>query len=209
MNEHKHPSQILTPAIADLLEPLTKAALPITQELEKSYLFQTFNDPQLEAMLQAAERFRLDMEAGARPRWITFLGNSGAGKTYLADKLKTKAPSELNYHSSLLKGTCRWEWVKLLSKLREEEYWRLNDIADANLAMIDDIGTEAGTKFSSEKLFELLARRTRKWTIITANMSLEQVAQKIDPRVASRMIRDGSEVVDVACQDFSMRTRKS
>lgn len=96
-------------------------------------------------------------------------------------------------------------WGTLARQLREGEYRILDDLCHLNFLVVDDIGAEYGTDFINSKLYELCSRRENKWTVFTANLSLSDIEQRIDTRVASRMIRNGSVVVDVDVTDFNLR----
>lgn len=189
----EHIKNILPKAVAELEQP-TKESLVSTLALEKLVHFQTLNDPQLEKMKTEAARFVTAFKRGLEPRWISFLGTSGAGKTMLA---------------RLIQKVCGGRfvtWTRIATNLREGEYRWLEDfILPEQLLIVDDIGSEYKTDFIVAKLFEILNRRIGRWTVLTANLSLEQIGLSFDPRIASRMIRDGSKVVDVDVPDWNLR----
>lgn len=96
-------------------------------------------------------------------------------------------------------------WTSISNMLREGEYRWFGDLLEERLLLVDDIGAEHQTPFILAKLYELLSERVGKWTVITANLSLEQIGIRIDPRISSRMIRGDSVVVDVDMLDFNLR----
>ena len=53
-----------------------------------SLIFQTFNDPQLDKMKVEAARFITAFQNHDSPYWLSFLGNSGVGKTFLATQMR-------------------------------------------------------------------------------------------------------------------------
>lgn len=89
--------------------------------------------------------------------------------------------------------------------MREGEYRVLDDLCQLSFLVVDDIGAEHGSAFINSKLYDLCARRETKWTVFTGNLSLSDIEQQIDARIASRMIRNGSVVVDVNVPDFNLR----
>jgi len=99
----------------------------------------------------------------------------------------------------------QFTWPRLSPRLRNGDYFLLDDIRDCHLLFLDDFGTERPTEFALEKLYEIIESRNRKWTILTANLSVEQIGSRMDNRIASRLIRGGSVVVDVQAQDFNLR----
>ena len=90
----------------------------------------------------------------------------------------------------------------IFSKHKEQ----LQFCEDAWLLVIDDFGTQYDKSgFVLSKLFELINRRMGKWTVITSNLNLKQIANDVDPRIASRLVRDGNRVVDCSTKDFYLR----
>lgn len=170
----------------------------------------------------AAEQFVSDMILKKPPRWISFLGSSGAGKTMLARWInqmfkkhldwkidwpkseKTKTPN--NPFGEIIRDRGDYvSWASIARHLREGSYRVLDDLCQLSFLVLDDIGAEYGTPFIDAKLYELLSRREKKWTVITGNLSLSDIEQRIDTRISSRMIRHGSVVVDVDVTDFNLR----
>jgi DNA replication protein DnaC len=160
--------------------------------LEKLGKFQTLNDTQLERMKTESARFITAYKRDLEPRWLSLLGSSGAGKTMLAQEIKQVC------------GGRFVPWIKVCKMLREGEYRWFDDLCDELLLYLDDIGSEHHTDFIAAKLYELLSIRVPKWTVITANLSLQQLSD-VDGRIASRMIRGESVVVDVDVPDFNLR----
>ena len=139
------------------------------------------------------------------PRWLSFVGPSDQGKTFLAKLIWTTmrpllSTSHCDYVTSLV------YWPGFVDELRAgNAYARARDMRKWPLLVIDDIGAERDTTgFATEQLNTLLGCRTGKWTVLTANLTLEQIAAS-EPRIASRMIRDGSVAVDLNTTPYSLR----
>lgn len=189
------------PGLSTRVEPKTM------QMWASSYRFQTLNDPQLEKMVTEAKLFEIEASAGrSKPRWLSFCGPSGTGKTHLAGEVFSSLRLGFHAHPSLLSGALQFIWPRLLQRLRNGDYWLMDDIRDCHLLFLDDFGTERPTEFALEKLYEIIESRNRKWAILTANLSVEQIGDRMDNRIASRLIRGGSVVVDVMAQDFNLRS---
>lgn len=170
--------------------------------------FETFKEHGLETMVREARTFRDDVKLMKSPRWISFLGTSGAGKTFLAglifDALKDQ--SHIRSHKILVHGAQRVEWPKLIGELYSQKFWVLDDYSMANLLLIDDISAANDAKgFEREMLWRLLASRMDKWTVITSNLLLPQIRDTIDTRIASRLTRDRNVVVEVKTTDYQLR----
>lgn len=180
--------------------------------MDKFPAFQTLNDTVLESMVVAAEEFAGkfdDSKYQFKPCWLSFVGTSGTGKTFLSESIYAVAKKmcpHLTIHRELVSGVYKYFWPRLVTKLREGEYWIVEDLAMANFVFLDEIAVEHDPSgFAKDKLCELLSRRVGKWTLLTSNLSLEKLGE-MDARIPSRMIRDGSVVVDCSTQDYSLRS---
>ncbi len=185
--------------------------------------FQTLNDPQLEQMKDEAASFMDDLFNARTPRWLSFLGNAGAGKTMLAKTIwhlfRDHRHTQIDWKRS--KGTeiegrqgriIRWRggfinWGKAVNRMLEGDYAFLEDLRDYDFFVLDDIVSEylKMRELSASKLYDVLESRLGKWTVITANVSLRQIGEILDPRLASRMIRNNGTVVEVDVHDFNLR----
>lgn len=154
-------------------------------------------------MLEEAQKFLAQLCRGAEPRWLSFVGRSGTGKTFLCNLVREFAPAHFKNHPSFkLSGYCV-KWGNLLTDLRNQDYSIHEE--PRPLLFIDDIGASTDTEFASSQLFRLLNDRIGKWTLITSNLNLEGISNRIDTRIASRLLRDGNVCVEVNTLDFALR----
>ncbi len=182
-----------------------------------------------ENMLRSAREFIGDLVRGAEPRWLVLVGESGCGKTYLAERIvawmkengrgiyeRERQRQGRDGVSSLWtyaqEGPFMCRWSRLLSQLRSGEYHRLEVAAEDWFKAIDDLGTDSAgadgeaTQFAVQKMGDLLDRRLRKWTVVTTNYNRRQIAEKFDTRIASRLMRHGSVIVDAdGLRDYGLR----
>jgi len=61
------------------------------------------------------------------------------------------------------------------------------------------------TPFVIEKLGKLADERLRKWTMFTCNFDRRQIALQIDARIASRLMRHGSVIIETNIRDYGLR----
>jgi chromosomal replication initiation ATPase DnaA len=166
---------------------------------------------QLIAMMQAAWHFLEDFRDGKQPRWLSLLGSSGSGKTHLAKTVWKIYRHDRNlFRASVENGEIvypgEWcDWPRLAGDLQSNSgYSELEELASAKLIIVDEIGADRDKHgHVRDCLARLLSTRVGKWTLITSNMSLTAIRDKMDSRIASRMLRDGSVVVDVEVPDFN------
>jgi len=175
-------------------------------------------------MKAEAVKFASDLLNSRTPYWITFLGNAGIGKTMLAKRIwhlfKERKHLEIDWVRSKetqKEGTngriIRWRggfinWGKAVNhRMLKGDYDFLEDLETYDFFVIDDIISEyeKHRSLSASKLYQVFESRLNKWTIITANASLEQIGEMLDPRIASRMIRNNGVVVNVETQDWNLR----
>ena len=173
--------------------------------------FKTHNDPVLENMKEEATLFIREMEdLKNKPRWLTFYGGSGTGKSYLSKLMYDRFHSHLykiydeDQYPIFREG--RFYPSYMIANMAREQA-DMNEPSCFDLVVIDDLGAEyvADSGFITAKWIELFDRRMGKWTIINTNMSLDEIAEKYDRRISSRMIRDGNVAVDCSTMDYSLR----
>lgn len=142
---------------------------------------------------------------GTLPRILTLSGESGCGKTMLA-KEAFYLIAERTFRSLELEGE---NWESVFSTVYNlAESWRGGDwlnerVRNAFFLVIDDLGAERDSSgFVKDKMFELLNARMGKWTLITTNLSLKNIAENYDARIASRLIRDGNTFMRINAGDY-------
>lgn len=118
------------------------------------------------------------VEVGSTDVGMILYGNAGTGKTfasacianYLMDNYKTVLVINLSLYITKLK----LEFSKERPDYHLEEKF-LKSVETADLLIIDDVGTEKVTEFTTEKLFNLIDKRYRleKSLIITTNLTVD------------------------------------
>ena len=119
-------------------------------------------------------------------------GESGSGKTMLA-------ASTLRYMAWSRGLVGQWANVSdLLCRLRstmsdtnttEQEIIQRYALADA--LVLDDLGSELGTDWAATVIYNVMNKRSDRYgpTIITSNLSLEQINKQLGARIADRILR--------------------
>src|SRR5262249_47563559 len=125
--------------------------------------------------------------AETREGWFLLKGDYGTGKTHLAaaignfwqdmglEVLFVTVPDLLDY--------LRQTYSPASSTTFDR---RFNEVRNAPLLILDDLGTESATAWAKEKLFQILNHRyiTPMPTVITTSLATD----KIDPRIFSRLL---------------------
>lgn len=213
-----------TQAIAELVAPVAEREPVKNVEAWAKWFafdlrFGSKDADQMKAMILAAAQFVKAIKAGAKPYWLTLLGSNGAGKTMVAKRICSwhrqsglfpDRTEDLHGVQEIVyaREFCWWPGLARLLK-GNDGYGQLHDVEAAAFSILDEIGAELDKSgHVTNCLSNALCARVGKWTIITSNKSLGQIETDVDPRVASRMIRDGSVVVDVDVTDYSLWKRK-
>ncbi len=122
--------------------------------------------------------------------WLVFTGACGCGKTHLAAAVA-------NYYQGVSGRAALFVFVPdLLDHLRATfnpqsavSYdKRFDEVRNAPLLILDDLGTESATPWAREKLYQVLNHRynAKLPTVITMARTLEDLSQ-VDARMAARM----------------------
>jgi len=200
-----------------LRRPLNVFAERLEEILEYNFSqFRTFKEPDLEKALQQSVRFCVDMASADKPaRWLTLLGPCGVGKTLLAKfinrfygKFIQDLPDDRNVPGEIWNRRGGFKpWINVINDMMNGDYSGIRDLKQDWFLVIDDIGVEYGKnrELATTKLFEILNARENLFTVITGNLTLEDIDSKLDARIASRLLRNGSSVVNIVTKDFNLR----
>ena len=136
--------------------------------------------------------------------WLTLYGVPGCGKTMLA-KLARHTLKEKKQEVQL------WNWPRVWRKCLDGEWDILDHLIDLPILILDDVGAEfTGTRKTAElntaRLYEIAEGRLGKWTFLTSNLSIDQMASTLGARFVSRIFRGNSELVDLSrAADYSFQ----
>lgn len=124
-------------------------------------------------------------------RNIIFSGNTGVGKTYLSNCI-AKVLLDRYYSAIYLSAKELFEaLVKVkLEKSEDQKYLLLiEEVYESDMLIIDDLGTELSNHFTTTEFFHIINRRvnTEKSTIISTNLSLDEMRDIYSERVTSRI----------------------
>jgi hypothetical protein len=161
------------------------------------------------------------MEARAAPYWLTFSGVPGCGKTMLSRQIYEQGrlsnpgnvelwqPGSGVMTEDMRRPACVWMTEEgFARKLRGGDYDLPRSLLPDWLVVLDDLGTARdNTAFIADALFNLCNHRAGKWTVFSTNLKLSEIQQRIDPRVASRLIRDENQFVQISAPDYALRKR--
>jgi len=122
---------------------------------------------------------------------LFFYGTVGTGKSFLsgciAGRLLQEGRSVIYFSASSLFETLAHYSFDL--KTKEDLQGLYSDLYSCDLLIIDDLGTEITNSFVTSQLFSCLNERhlRRKSTLISTNLSLEELRDRYSDRIFSRI----------------------
>ncbi|MFH0964721.1 MAG: ATP-binding protein [Planctomycetota bacterium] len=136
------------------------------------------------------------------PRGMLMLwGRVGVGKTHFAVAV---------LHELYLRGCDGLRFLdvaKLIAALRRQVFdadLERERIAREDVLVLDDLGLQGGTDWAREHVVSLISRREaeERPTIVTSNLSLEELSKAFDDRLASRLA--GGKVIRMGGRDWRL-----
>jgi DNA replication protein DnaC len=120
---------------------------------------------------------------------LLFVGGTGLGKTMLSACIATEVTERgyaVAYESA---GHLFSKLEKNRFNPTEESYREVAEIENAELLIIDDLGTEMPGNFVTAALYSLINDRilAGKPTIISTNLNADEITQRYSPQIASRL----------------------
>lgn len=123
---------------------------------------------------------------------LLFTGNTGLGKTFLANAIAKKTIENTNtviYQTApiFMDKIMEYKFSNDTTGMNKEQY---NKIFDVDLLIIDDLGTETMTNNKFTELFNIINTRLlkNKKILISTNLTLNQLFNRYDERLISRII---------------------
>ncbi len=126
---------------------------------------------------------------------LYFYGRTGLGKTHLSLAIANEV---INKGYNVLYGSV----ISFLNKMEKEKFGRAEDydtenlLIDADLLILDDLGAEFTTSYTTSALYNIINSRICRGvpTIISSNLDIEELKQRYPESITSRIIGNYSVV---------------
>lgn len=158
-------------------------------------------------------RVYIERNVAGMGRGMFLTGPNGTGKTHLAVGILREL--------SLTKGCLSWYFIKvpqLLMTIRQafkdgfpdSEANLIKRFVDYDYLVIDELGVEKTTEWGLQTLYLIVDGRSDelKQTIITSNLTLQDIEDKLDPRLASRIVGMSEVILELECEDWRLTAKK-
>jgi len=139
-------------------------------------------------------------------RWLSLLGPSGVGKTHVLKQVLAclqSAAARGHWKIPTPTGHRSPQVAHLIPAVDLQDFRAPRDYARYDVIYIEDIGSGAALDHrgagavTRSRIAELLQLRSGKWTLLDANLYRREIGEQLDGRIASRLKRDGSWMVEV------------
>ena len=133
------------------------------------------------------EAFDAAFEYARHPAgWLVLVGDYGCGKTHLAAAIANYAHAERDMGPILAVVPDLLDYLRTTFSPDSEVSYddRFNAFREADLLILDDLGTENATPWAREKLFQIINHRYNEgYPLVVTTNDLDRV----DPRIRSRL----------------------
>ncbi len=160
------------------------------------------NYEQMKKNLNAIRKYCRDF--GKSRENLLLIGETGTGKTHISTAIAREIIN-LGYdviYDSVQNIIADFEDDKFRRGYNDEEL-KSEKYLECDLLIIDDLGTEFTTQVTVACIYNLLNTRYNKGltTIISTNLSHDELARKYEDRIYSRIVGIGTKVVPFAGRD--------
>lgn len=150
--------------------------------------------------------------ANAKAQDILICGPCGCGKTHIAAAFVRLL---LEDHRIDVSGTCFLPVVDFLLQVKatfnsrdDSELEIIKRYARYRLLVLDDLGSEKPGEWAATTIYALIDRRYRedRPTLITTNLTLEQIEQQLGSRTASRLSQ--YTLINISMPDYRKKRKE-
>lgn len=142
---------------------------------------------------------------------LLLMGNAGTGKTFLSGCIANAAigrGKSVYYQTAfrLFDLLEKQKFDRLLPEEEEQAIYAARQIRQADLLIIDDVGTEFITAYSAAAIFDIINTRQLmgKSTVLSTNLNLEGLEKIYSKRLTSRLW-ESFEILPFIGQDLRMQ----
>lgn len=139
---------------------------------------------------------------------LIFTGNVGTGKTHLAAAIASHIIKNFYVTVDFVVFTDTLSDIRnAIAKGSNETEAIENQMCSSSLLIIDDLGKEKQSQFTNELLYRVINKRYKENlpVIITTNYTLQELAERLDYAVFSRIV-EMCKAVDMTGDDYRVKS---
>lgn len=203
----------LTQRILQMLYSKSNVGDVLERENFDTLSYDEYSDSEYEIMKPIIEKCKAYSEKFPEGNEnILFAGKPGVGKTFLSNCI-AKAILDKGYSVIYFTSVQLFDTLSKYAysyDFSEDSDGMKDDISTCDLLIIDDLGTEALTKFVESQLFNIINERIirSKATIISTNLSISDINERYSERVLSRLVGNYS-MIKLDISDIRFKSRLS
>lgn len=161
------------------------------------------------SVFNTCRRFVESFPSSAENLFLT--GTSGLGKTYLSSAIANELISrgvDVLYVSASSLFTIL-EDIHFNRSVSDAGRYLVDHVFSARLLILDDLGSEFVTPFTTSELFRIINNRLleEKNTIISTNLSISEIEKQYSPRLHSRIVGSYT-ILKFYGEDIRIKSRK-
>lgn len=183
--------------------------------LYSAMTFETFDvqtgaQPEESSNLQKGLQLAWQYAQHPEDRWLLLAGGFGTGKTHLAAAIanhrRTYSPNPDDILFITVPDLMDFLKTTFGTDATVSFDQRFHQVKAVPLLVLDDLGSEAGSAWAKEKLFQLLDYRyvTRKSTVLTTARDIERLDERLRTRLFDKRL---CTLFELTARSFVMRVR--
>ncbi len=179
-----------------------------TSGLSPQYQKKTFENFEVGVNINAVNSIKkyLNEKSWQEGKGLILIGGVGTGKTHLASAIVHELARQDVFALFIFVPDFLDEIRAMYDENYDEEEDKFELVKNARVLVLDDLGTERITDWAREKITQLINHRYNNAlaTIVTTNLTLDELKNRIGERAYSRLI-GMSEVVPVLGEDWRVK----
>lgn len=167
----------------------------LESESFENFSFDYYPDQlQIAQTVSICKRFANDLQGN-----LLLTGGTGLGKTHLSSAIVGRVIKEGHYavYVTVTELIADYEYERFSRSWGDDSPSRTDKYKECELLVLDDFGTEVDNQFTASSLYTLLNDRLNRGlpTVISTNLSPEEIKNRYVERIASRILGEYSILV--------------
>ena len=174
--------------------------------------FSIFADPKYTKMVYSKAQAFVDKMDTTKYNNFSILGGVGVGKTYLMECMANRAMNLGKYVIYMSAFRLNQAFLKYYTAPMSDKNSILQPLLDCDLLCIDDLGCEQLLNNVTVPMLIMLVNERNtagKKTIITSNLSLDEIRERYDYRLCSRLVDHSVSIaIELSGSDLRQNSKK-